>query len=274
MRAFKFFFILLCLTLYLCIGAIIRLVLFWANSYTVIRVLNALKYYLMHTFKAIAGLKVTVSGKKEILKEKGIFVISTHVGYLDGVILGSLIRGSFTTKEEIKKVPLLGKVVAIGGSIFIDRKKKHKILEYVNHMSDRLNNGINIFNFPEGHATDGKKILSFFPAFFEAPLKTKSSIVPITIDYERINGRPIKNYDNVYCYDGRSILKHLWNFLSFRSVDISVKVHSKVGVSGFIADRKGRKAVSELCSQRLSAYKNLPISLDHPFKRLSPSRRV
>jgi len=234
--------------------------------------MNHLKFYLMHAFRAIAGLKVRLIGRTGILKEKGLFIISTHVGYLDGVIFGSVVRGSFTTKEEIKRVPLLGKVVAIGGSIFINRHEKNKIINYVNIMADHLNRGINIFNFPEGHATDGTKILSFFPAFFDVPLRTKAPIVPITINYEKIDGKPILNRDDVYCYNGCGVLKHVWNLMKFRKVDITVQVHEKIVTNGYISDRAGRKAISDLCINRLSAYKNLPISNDHPLKKASNER--
>jgi len=269
MRTIKFSLIIICLVLYLITGSVVRLALFWLEPFKLIKVLNRLKYVLMHTFRLIGGMRVRVLGKKAILKRRGLFIISTHVGYLDGVIMGSLVPGSFTTKEEIKKVPLLGKVVSIGGSIFIDRRDKSKIIEYVDQIASRLENNINMFNFPEGHASDGTKILSFFPAFFDAPLKTKSPIIPVTITYKKIDGKPIKNYKDVYCYEGCAILKHLWNLMKFKSVDISVEIFDKIETNGHVSNRIGRKAVSELCIQRLSAYKNLPISNDHPFKRKS-----
>lgn len=273
MRSIKFLLILTCLVLYLLIGLALRLALFWMEPFKLIRVLNRLKYFLMHTFIRIAGLKVTILGQTDILKERGLFIISTHVGYLDGVILGTLVPGSFTTKEEIRKVPLLGKVVSIGGTIFIDRREKSKIICYVQEIAQRLNHKINMFNFPEGHASDGSKILSFFPSFFDAPLKTKAPIVPVTINYEKLNGQPIENKDDVYCYNGGTILNHLWKLLRFRSIEVSVNIYDKIETKEFASDRGGRKQVSDLCIQRLSSYKNLPIARDHPFKR-SPGFQI
>ena len=256
MQAIKFLLIFICMLIYLISGFLVRLILAWAEPFFVIRVVNRMKFYLMHSFRIIGGLKIKVSGRKDLLKESGLFIISTHVGYLDGVILGTLVPGSFTTKQEIKNIPFLGKVVAIGGSIFIDRKEKNQIISYVNQMAERLKNNINIFNFPEGHATDGTKILSFFPAFFDAPLRTKSPIVPVTINYEKIDGKPIQNYDDVYCYEGCTIVKHLWNLMKFKRVDIFVTIHEKIETNGHVSDSKGRKSVSEICIKRLSSYMN------------------
>ena len=271
MRTFKFLLIIASLVGYLIIGCLLRLFLLWAGPNTFIRALNRLKYYLMQIFKLIAGLNVTVRGRKDVLKDSGLFIISTHIGYLDGIILGSLVPGTFTTKEEIRRIPLIGGVVAIGGTIFINRHEKSKIVHYVDLMADRLRNNINIFNFPEGHATDGARILPFFSAFFDAPLKTRAPIVPVTINYESADGRPINDRDDICCYGGRtSIVSHLWNVLKFKSLGVSVFVHDKIEINGFRPDHQGRKSISEMCLQRLALITNLPISQDHPLK--SPPR--
>jgi 1-acyl-sn-glycerol-3-phosphate acyltransferase len=252
------------------LGALVRLVLIRANPYKVIRAINHLTNYLMRAFTAIAGIHITVSGKKETLKENGLFIISTHTGYLDGVILGNLVPGSFITKNEIKKTPFLGKVVSIGSSIFIDRTRKNYVVQYLSEMTDRLKNGINIFNFPEGHATDGSKILSFFAAFFDAPIKAEAAIVPVTIDYTHVNGSPDFNRDKVYCYGGKvGIIEHLWNFLKLKTINVTVTVHEKIMPNGHHPNSKARKLVSKLCMQRLSQYKNLSISDEPISKRFS-----
>ena len=142
-----------------------RVTLFWVKPHTLTRVLNRLTYFLMHLFIFFGGFKISIAGQKDTLKEKGLFVISSHVSYMDAVILGTLLPGSFTTKSEAKKIPFFGQVVSVGDSIFIDRKRKNDIIHYVNMMADRLRHHINVFNFPEGHATDGTEILSFFPSF-------------------------------------------------------------------------------------------------------------
>jgi len=213
---------------------------------------------------------MNVVGQKDILKERGLFIISTHVSYLDGVILGTLVPGSFTTKSSVKNTPFLGKVVSVGGSIFIDRQQKNHIIDYIKTMVDHLTNGINVFNFPEGHATDGSKILPFFSAFFDAPLKAKSSIVPITINYSKVNGDTEFERDKVYCYGGEnSIIKHLWNLMKLKRIDVVVTIHDKILHDGYPANSKSRKIISELCLKEISGYKNLPVSDEALHERFS-----
>ena len=228
----------------------------------------------MHSFQFIGGFKIKVLGNKGILKEKGLFIISTHIGYMDGIILGALIPGTFTTKVNIKKAPLLGQVIAVGESIFIDREKKNQIVDYVNQMTDRLKNKINVFSFPEGHASDGTKILKFFPAFFDAPLKASAPIVPVSIDYNKINGQLITNRDHICCYDGKiSIFKHLWYLLKFRTIDVTIQIHDIIRPNGHQRNAKDRRHLSELCMKRFAEYKNLPIADEHPLIKRTPSFR-
>ena len=273
MRTIKFLTIILSLSVYLFTGALLRLFLAGARPHTRIKGLNRMKYYLMRWFALVAGLRIRVDGQKELLKKKGLFIISSHVGYIDGIVLGTLVPATFTTKKDIKKMPFIGRVVAVDGSIFISREERREILPAVEAMAGCLKNDINVVNFPEGHATDGTKILSFFPAFFDAPLKTKAPILPVTIDYTAVNGHPVANYDEIYCYDGKvPLLKHLWNLLRFHSIEAVVHIHESISPNGYRSDARGRKAFSDLCSRRLADYKKLPITEEHPLKR--PSRPI
>lgn len=255
MRTIKFFLIFLALAGYLAAGLVLHAVLIWARPHIRIAAVNRLTFYLMHLFKMIAGLNIACTGRTEILKERGLFIISPHVGYIDGIVLGTLAPGSFTTKEEIRHVPFFGQVVAVGASIFVDRRKKTRIVQYVNLMTDRLKHKINVFNFPEGHATDGTEILPFYPSFFNAPLKANAPIVPVTIDYEKVDGRPIRNREDVYCYNGKPLVKHLWNILKFKRIDISVHILDRIEIGGHGNESKDRKFISDLCHKRLSFYK-------------------
>lgn len=230
-------------------------------------------YYLMHIFTAIGGFKITTLGNNSILKKSGLFVICPHIGYLDAIILGTLLPGSFTTKTDVKKIPLLGQVVSIGDSIFIDRKKKNHIKEYISEMTDRLQHKINIFNFPEGHASNGEKILPFFPSFFNAPIQAKSPIVPMTIDYHKVDGDAKYNREKIYCYDGRvSTIRHLWNLMKLKRIDVTVTIHETIQAKGHQANSKGRNFISNLCLTRLSTYTKLPIEETHPLQNPTASK--
>ena len=49
--------------------------------------------------------------------------VSNHVSYLDIFILGSMTKGLFVAKSEIKSWPLINKITRLGRTIFIERSK-------------------------------------------------------------------------------------------------------------------------------------------------------
>jgi len=267
LRVLKFITVFASLILYILCAAVLRPALFWAKPCRRIKAVNRLTYVLMHIFKMIGGFRISVKGEKDILKRQGLYIISTHVGYIDGLILGTLVPGSYTTKSEIKKVPVLGLTVSLGESIFIDRNRKSQVIHYINEVAQRLKAGINVFNFPEGHATDGTHILPFFKAFFDAPLKAKAPIVPVTIEYTKLDGKADYDRHHVYCADGKtSIIKHLWNLMRFKTLEIEVTLHRAIEPNGHTANANARKELNEICMQRLASHKNLPIAEFNPLK--------
>ena len=63
----------------------------------------------------IFGIKVKTSGK---IDDKKILYVSNHVSYLDIFILGSMTKGLFVAKSEIKSWPLINKITRLGKNYF------------------------------------------------------------------------------------------------------------------------------------------------------------
>ena len=104
-------------------------------------------YFLIFFLKAyftFFGIKVKFSGK---IQEKNVLFISNHVSYLDIFILGSITKGLFVAKSEIKSWPLINKIAALGRTIFIDRSKSFSIKNQINVLSDFFEKSQNIILF-------------------------------------------------------------------------------------------------------------------------------
>ena len=55
--------------------------------------------------RTILNIKVTVEGDAGQLERGGYVIISNHVGYIDGIVLGSLFPVIFVSKREVKSWP-------------------------------------------------------------------------------------------------------------------------------------------------------------------------
>ena len=67
---------------------------------------------LTHSFtfllRTILNIKVTVVGDAGHFETGDHLIISNHVSYVDGFVLGSLFPVVFITDREIKKLPVIG----------------------------------------------------------------------------------------------------------------------------------------------------------------------
>ena len=204
---------------------------------------------LIKILTVILGIKVTLLGELQNLKAQGSFIIARHIGYLDGLILGSLFPANLISKKDIQKWPGIGIVVTISGTVFVDRLRKNKVSESLEQMAGLLKNKTNVVVFPEGTSTDGSVIRPFQTVFFQAPISAGSDILPVTISYLAIDGNKIEdsNRNNICWYGQVSFFKHLWALFCFRSIEVTVKIHKKIETKEYTNTSQDRKKLAQIC---------------------------
>ena len=202
---------------------------------------------------AILNIKVTVQGAAGQLGGGGDVIISNHFGYLDGIILGSLFPVIFVSKREVKSWPLVGQWTTLCGTIFVNRQKKDQVVSLVAEMTRKLKERTHILLFPEGHATNGERMLPFQTAPLAAPLRNRSIIVPVTLVYKSVDDKAVSklNRDLIYCYDDMSFLPHFWKLLSLRSIEAIVTVQPRIECSRYEDNSAGRKRLAADCYHRV-----------------------
>src|SRR4029453_13540698 len=72
----------------------------------------------------ILNIKITVEGDAGQLERGGHVIISNHFGYLDGIVLGSLFRVIFVSKQEVKSWPVVGQWTTLCGTVFYQSAKQ------------------------------------------------------------------------------------------------------------------------------------------------------
>jgi 1-acyl-sn-glycerol-3-phosphate acyltransferase len=203
--------------------------------------------------RTVLNVKVTVLGDEGQLERGGYVIISNHVSYVDGIVLGSLFPVLFVSKKEVKKWPLIGQWTTICGAVFIDRQHKDKISLLVDEIEQKLKQEANILLFPEGTSTHGERMLPFQTAPFAAPLRHRSMIVPVTLAYTSIEEQAISvaNRDLVYWYGDMDFISHFWRLLAVRSVEVMVTIQPKIECFRYADTSAGRKQLAEDCYNRV-----------------------
>jgi len=203
--------------------------------------------------RTILNIKVTVIGDEGQLERGGYVIISNHVSYLDGFVLGSLFPVLFVSKKEVKSWPGIGPWTTICGTVFIDRQHKDKISLLVEEIKQKLKQEANILLFPEGTSTNGERMLPFQTAPLAAPLRNRSIIVPVTLAYTKIEEEPVSvaNRDLIYWYGDMDFITHFWRLLSVRSVEAMVTIQPKIECFRYDDNSAGRKKLAEDCYNRV-----------------------
>ncbi len=196
----------------------------------------------------ILNIRITVHGSlSPAARSKGIFLVSNHLSYTDGFVLGSLFPVIYIGKSEIEKWPLIGLMTAFSGTLFIDRKRKNHVAEYIDAIAGTLSAGANVLYFPEGTSTNGEELLPFKAAFFEAPILAGTAVVPVSLAYTSFDGRPLDkdNRDRIYWYADMTFAGHFFRLMCGSGLEVCVTIHSPLE-QGSTEDRSiARKRLSE-----------------------------
>jgi 1-acyl-sn-glycerol-3-phosphate acyltransferase len=193
--------------------------------------------YMLHAFHKtlvwILGIKVDLLVEPEEFPGKGNFFVSNHFSYIDGIVTGSAIPFIFIGKSELKNWPLLGVMIWLSETVFINRIDIFNIQKELKRVTNLLDNDVNVMLFPEGTSSDGKKAIAFKPSFFAAPLQSKCHVVPVVIKYKKINGRCVDetNKDAVYWYGDMDFFPHFVHVLGLRSIEVELKINRPLPLS-------------------------------------------
>jgi len=169
------------------------------------------------------GIKVVILGRGQV--RKGGLYVANHMSFVDIWVLASVLPARFVPGGKVQNDRLLGIFSALGGSLFINRKRPSTLRQNIKDLISTLQAGISVLVFPEGETTDGSAVLPFKSALFQTALEAKVPVVPLAISYIEANGRPFSNKDadRVFYYGDRRFFPQFWNLLGYRSLVVEVK---------------------------------------------------
>jgi lyso-ornithine lipid O-acyltransferase len=220
------------------------------NRWKIISRINRVYTLLL---RLILNIKVTISGDEGQLERGGYVIIANHLGYVDGIVLGSIFPIVFVSKKEVRSWPIVGQWNVLCGTVFIDRQHKEQVGSLVRELSRKLKQDANILLFPEGTSTNGERMLPFQTVPLAAPLRNRSVIVPATLTYKSVDEMPVNraNRDLIYWYGDMDFMSHFWQLLALRSIEVLVTIQPKVDCFRYEDSSVGRKKLAEDCYDRV-----------------------
>ena len=119
-------------------------------------------------------------------------LITNHVSWMDVFAILSVVPCVFVAKSEIRGWPVVGRLVTLAGTLYIERGK-HRHVQRINHEVARaLVDGRVVGLCPEGTTTDGDRLLKFHTALFQPAIDAKAMLQPAAIRYLDAHGERTK----------------------------------------------------------------------------------
>lgn len=210
---------------------------------------------------SLIGLKIIVRG--EPLVGRPVLVVANHLSYLDITVLGSIVRGSFIAKEEVRGWPFFGWIARLQQTVFVARHADGRSADRQRAIvSNRLIQGDSLILFAEGTSSDGARVLPLKPSLIAAAAKPPSNtrneaqlkmipVQPVTIAVTQLDGMPIGRFmRSAYAWYGdMSLVPHLWRHFGLGRVTVEVTFHPALGMS----EVRQRKALAQYCRDRIAA---------------------
>lgn len=136
------------------------------------------------TASALINLDLRITGEENLWKARPAVFVFNHQSKADVVIGAKLLRRDMAGvgKKEIKKMPVIGKVLELGGVVMIDRKNAASAIEAMAPLVDAMRNeGKSVALAPEGTRTVSPNLAPFKKGAFHLAIQAGVPMVPVVI---------------------------------------------------------------------------------------------
>jgi 1-acyl-sn-glycerol-3-phosphate acyltransferase len=144
-----------------------------------------------------------------------VLIVANHISWLDIVVLNAVQPSRFVAKADLARWPLVGRLIAGCGTLFIKRGRGRDAHRINHHARTALAAGDVIAIFPEGKTSDGSELLPFHGSLLQPVIDARGHVQPIAIRYRDSDGA--HNDSAAYVGDMRFVTS-LWRVLGEREM--------------------------------------------------------
>ena len=131
----------------------------------------------------LAGVRVRMLGLDQLDRSRTYIFMANHVSNIDPPLLAPRIPGrtSIMAKQELFKIPILGKAMRMASLIPVNRGDRDAGIAAVRAATEVVKQGIHMMIYVEGHRSFDGKLLPFKKGPFYLAEECQVPVVPITI---------------------------------------------------------------------------------------------
>jgi 1-acyl-sn-glycerol-3-phosphate acyltransferase len=146
-------------------------------------VLYALGHIGVGLALGLAGIRYRVTGRERIPASRAVVFCSNHESNVDPPVLFQALhrRLHVLFKAELKKLPILGKVMLAGGFVAVERDRREASMASIDRAAASIREGNSFLIFPEGTRSRTSELLPFKKGGFIMAIKAQAPIVPVAI---------------------------------------------------------------------------------------------